>query len=91
MLEAGQLTERDEFGSVVLPDDYADLSQNGLIEVRDDPLMVFFTTWTGFSPDPYCGYEYTEEAAAVESDPLFSGSGEVQALNAEGWYWLCAS
>jgi len=43
----------------VLPDDYADLSHMGLIEVRDDPFMVFFTTWTGFSPDPYCGYEYS--------------------------------
>lgn len=91
MVESGELTERDEFGSVVLPDDHADLSHAGLIEVRDDPFMVFFTTWVGLSPDPYCGYEYSADPAAVEADPLASGTGEATALNDDGWYWICAS
>jgi hypothetical protein len=91
MVLAGQLTERDESGSVVLPDDDADLSHLGVIEVRDDPFMVFFTTWTGSSPDPYCGYEYSADPTAVEVDPRFSGTGEARPLDAQGWYWICAS
>lgn len=89
MVEAGELTERDELGRVLLPPDYADLSSIGRVGVRDDPLMVFFTTWTGFSPDPYCGYEYSADASSVVVDPLGSGRAEVEPLG-DGWYWICA-
>lgn len=90
LLESGAPPERDEFGSVVLPDEYAHLSHMGLIEVRDDPFMVFFTTWVGGSPDPYCGYEYSPDPAAVVLDPRASGTGEAEPLGG-GWYWICAS
>lgn len=90
MLESGALTERDEFSSVVLPGEYAHLSHMGLIEARDDPFMVFFTTWVGTSPDPYCGYEYSPDPAAVVVDPRASGTGEAEPLD-DGWYWICAS
>lgn len=91
MIRAGRLTETDEFGSVILPDEYAGLSQSGKVTVRDDPFMIFFLTWTGFGPDPYCGSEYSEDSTAVAADPLFSGNGDVRPVDgAEGWYWLCA-
>jgi hypothetical protein len=90
LVASGELAERDEDGRVVLPNKYSDLSQAGVIDVRDDPLMVFFTTWVGFGPDPYCGYEYSPEADAVVVDPRGSGTGEAEPLG-DGWYWICAS
>lgn len=53
------------------------------------PLTVFFRTWAGAGPDPYCGYEYADEPAALVADPYGSGHGEVEDIG-NGWYWLCA-
>jgi hypothetical protein len=55
-----------------------------------DPLMVFFLTYTGSSPDPYCGYESAQPGSAPVPDPLGSGAGRAEDLG-NGWYWLCAS
>lgn len=49
-----------------------------------EPLTVFFKTWSGMSPDPYCGYEYAADPTAVEPDPHGSGHGEVEAIGG-GW------
>jgi len=84
MVESGQLTELDEYGRTVLPDGYDDLTKIGVIRVREDPFMVFFHTWSGFSPDPYCGYEYSPDPSAVDVDPLNSGVGEAEPLG-DGW------
>ena len=54
-----------------------------------EPLTVFFLSWTGFAPDPYCGYEYAEDQTSVETDPLKSGHGDIEDIG-NGWYWLCA-
>lgn len=88
LLRAGELTERDEFGRVVLPDDLASATRDGLVHVTDEPFNAFFLTWTSSSPDPYCGYAYAE--GAVNSDPLGSGTSEVEAIS-DGWYWICGS
>ena len=44
----------------------------------------------GFSPDPYCGYEYASDPDLLEVDPLGSGHGIAESLDG-GWYWICAS
>ena len=51
----------------------------------------FFLRTTGFSPDPYCGYEYAPMPELLVLDPLGSGQGEANALDLDGWYWICAS
>jgi len=90
MIRAGQLTEEDEYGQIVLPEDLADASVNGTVQVREDPhFMVFFLTETFFSPDPYCGYEYAPDPADVVEDPLHSGKGSAEPLG-HGWYRVCA-
>jgi hypothetical protein len=90
MIRSGQLTERNEFQQLVLPPQFAGASQGGLLEVRDDPFMVFFITWTGFSPDPYCGYEYAPDPGSLDPDPLGSGHGDEELIG-DSWYWICAS
>ena len=89
MVESGQLTERSEYDDIVLPEGYEDLSNTGVIDVREDPFMVFFTTLVGFGPDPYCGYEYSPDPSAVDVDPHNAGIGEAEPLG-DGWYWICA-
>ncbi len=91
LIRSGQIAERDEYDNVVLPAGLADASIHGKVDVRDEPFMVFFMTWTGFSPDPYCGYEYVADEATVDPDPLGSGSGKELEATGEGWFWLCAS
>ena len=85
MIQTGELTNRDEFNRVILPDDIADTSLTGWVEVREEPLMVFLITWTGSSPDLHCGYEYSADPGAVVTDPLGSGTGNAEPLG-EGWY-----
>ncbi len=51
----------------------------------------FFVRTTGFSPDPYCGYEYAPTLAMLVLDPLGSGQGNAEPLGVDGWYWICAS
>jgi hypothetical protein len=53
-------------------------------------LMVFFYRAAGFSPDPYCGYEYASFPDLLEVDPHGSGGGVAEHLG-DGWYWICAS
>jgi hypothetical protein len=89
MIRAGQLTNRDEHGRVILPNDLAAASIDEVVDIRDDPLMLFFTTWLGASDEAYCGYEYSADAPAVDSDPLQSGEGEAVFVT-ESWYWICA-
>jgi hypothetical protein len=90
MVRSGELAQRDEFGEVVLPEDLADTSVTDTVTVTDDPFMVFFTTWRGWSPDPHCGYEYGPDPQHVAVDPVFSGTGQADALG-DDWYWVCAS
>jgi hypothetical protein len=52
---------------------------------------VFFLRVTGFSPDPYCGYEYAPVPESIVLDPLGSGEGIAEPLPVAGWYWICAS
>lgn len=52
---------------------------------------AFFLRWTFFSPDPYCGYEFTRTAGDLDLDPLGSGQGAAEPLGVPGWYWVCAS
>lgn len=89
LVRDGQLTERDEFDRLILPADLARASIGGRLEVRADPFMVFFTTWTGSSPDPYCGYEYSPTDFGVDPDPLGSGEGEAESIG-DSWFWICA-
>jgi hypothetical protein len=90
-IQDGTLTETDEYGSVLLPAALADLSENGRVDVRrGSGDMVFFTRVVGFSPDPYCGYEYISDPDLLEVDPLGSGHGIAEALGGD-WYWICAS
>lgn len=91
LIRTGQLREHNEYGDVVLPPDFEGASKDGIVTVRDAPFMVFFMTWTGFSPDPYCGYEYAPDEGSVDPDPLASGSGNRLEQIAPGWYWICAS
>ena len=90
LIRSGQLTERDEYHQLVLPSQLAGASKDGLLEVQDDPFMVFFITWTGFSPDPYCGYEYAPDSGSLDPDPLGSGQGHEEPIG-DSWYWICAS
>ena len=51
----------------------------------------FFLRTTGFSPDPYCGYEFAPFPNTLVLDPLGSGHGQAEPLGVDGWYWICAS
>jgi hypothetical protein len=88
LIAAGKITEVGRYpDELVLPKEYADLATDGIVEVGEG--YYFFMTWTGFSPDPYCGYEYAPDAATVSEDPLGSGGGTAESTG-NGWYWICA-
>jgi hypothetical protein len=87
-IESGEIHEIGKYPEeIVLPATYADLSERGVVSARDG--HIFFTTWVGFSPDPYCGYEYAADPDNLEPDPLGSGGGIAEPLG-DGWYWICA-
>src|SRR5258705_328109 len=80
LIRSGQLGDSDEDNQIPLPQPLAAASRDGRVMVRRDPFMVFFLTWTGSSPDPYCGYEFAPETGSVDPDPLGSGHGEEVSL-----------
>jgi hypothetical protein len=89
LVRSGQITEKDEFGRLILPERFADATVHGEVTVFEDPFTVFFLTETFFGPDPYCGYEYTE-GSEPRVDPHGSGRNtELKPLGGE-WWWLCA-
>ena len=57
--------------------------------IEDCGPEVFFLTLTGFSPDPYAGFEYVPAGCTPEPDPLGSGQGITEDLG-DGWYWIQA-
>ena len=89
MIQLGQLGEPDEYDEVALPQPLAGASNRGRVLVRNGPFMVFFVTWTGFSPDPYCGYEFAPDPGSVDPDPLGSGQGQAESIG-DSWFWICA-
>jgi len=91
MIRSGQLANRDELDRILLPDDLASASIGGDVTVRNQPFMVFFTTWVTMSPDPYCGYEFAPDTGSLDPDPEGSGQGREQEAIGDSWYWICAS
>ncbi len=89
---SGALRESDRYGGLVLPDEARGLSVYGTIDVLESACGqgAFFMTLTGFSPDPYAGFEYMPLGCEPETDPLGSGQGTAESLG-EGWYWIEAS
>jgi hypothetical protein len=79
-------------GTYWLPDGYRGLSVGGDVSVWSTACgaSVFFMTVTGFSPDPYAGFEYSPGGCPPEVDPQGSGSGVATDLGG-GWYWIEAS
>ena len=76
----------------LLPDGFGGLASGSSIWVLRDAcgIRVFFLTMTGFSPDPYSGFEYATPGCLPELDPLGSGRGAARDLG-NGWYWINAS
>jgi hypothetical protein len=76
----------------MLPDGFAGLSDTPTVWVQRDDCgtRVFFRTITGFSPDPYGGFEYATPGCIPELDPYGSGRGRARELGG-GWYWINAS
>ena len=68
------------------------LSVRGTVEVieHDCGDRVFFMTLTGYSPDPYSGFEYVPHGCEPEPDPLGSGHGTARPLGNQ-WFWIEAS
>lgn len=79
-------------GDYALPDGFAGLTDDSPLWVQWDEcgIKVFFRTMTGFSPDPYGGFEYSPPVCPPELDPLGSGFGIARDLGG-GWYWIDAS
>ena len=75
----------------LLPDGFTGLSDGRTIWVLEAEcgVRVFFRTITGFSPDPYGGFEYATPGCDPELDPLGSGQGRARALG-YSWYWIDA-
>lgn len=90
LVRSGQITEEDEFGDLILPEEFADATVHGEVTVYTTPFTVFFLTETFLGPDPYCGYLYTEGSEPT-GDPLHSGSNKELKEIGGGWWWLCAS
>lgn len=44
-------------------------------------------TVTGYSPDPYAGFEFVPPGCEPEPDQLSSRHGEVRPLG-DGWFWI---
>ena len=76
----------------MLPDGFGGLADGSTIWVQRDEcgIRVFFLTMTGFSPDPYSGFEYATPGCHPELDPRGSGRGEARDLR-DGWYWINAT
>ena len=89
---AGKLEPGEYRGEYLLPAPAAGLSVHGEVDVIDEPCgkTVFFMTLTGFSPDPYGGFEFVPPGCAPVSDPLGSGQGEAHPMGGS-WYWIEAS
>jgi hypothetical protein len=93
---AGELERADDEyhtdSDYQLPDGFRGLSDRPSIWVHRDAcgIRVFFRTITGFSPDPYGGFEYASAACEPEVDPYGSGQGHARPLG-NGWYWVEAS
>ena len=92
MIRSGELTDEDGDGWVVLPAELSEatIAREGVRVYTEPALTVFFLTQVFYSPDPYCGYEYTDGAEPL-GDPLVSGSNKELEPIDDGWYWLCAS
>jgi hypothetical protein len=88
-LESGLARAPDEMTRRVLASQ-AESGDADRVQAIEGRLMVFFTRVTGFSPDPYCGYEYASSPRALDVDPLDSGTGVAEPLG-DDWYWICAS
>jgi len=89
----GALRPGDYPGYLRLPDGYGWLAMDGEVWTESGGacgLVVFFHTVSGFSPDPYGGFEYVPAGCAVDNDPLGSGAGQARPLDAH-WYWIDAS
>ena len=82
----------DRYGGYVMPEESKGLSVYGTVDVIDSGCgeRVFFMTVTGFSPDPYGGFEYVPPGCQPEVDPLGSGGGIARPLG-DGWFWIEAS
>ena len=85
----GQYASPHDF---VLPDGFTGLSDDRVVWVDRDGcgIEVFFRTITGFSPDPYGGFEFATPGCDPELDPHGSGQGRARDLGG-GWYWIDAS
>jgi hypothetical protein len=92
MAVQGRLAGPNKRGDYWLPDGYGGLSVHGDVTVWRDlcGVSVFFMTVTGFSPDPYWGFEYSPDGCPPSVDPLASGGGTATDLGG-GWYWIEAS
>jgi hypothetical protein len=89
---SGSLPASERYGGYVMPTDAAGLSVYGNVDVADSACgqRFFFMTLTGFSPDPYAGFEFVPTGCEPEVDPLGSGSGVAEPLG-DGWFWIEAS
>jgi hypothetical protein len=91
LIRSGELAGDGELGHVPLPEEYRDATVHGDVQIlAGEHLTVFFMTETFFSPDPYCGYEYTEGSEPI-GDPRGSGGNRELKPLGDGWWWLCAS
>jgi hypothetical protein len=89
---AGALEQLEDERDYHLPDGYRGLADREIVEVWEceaGGTMVFFRTITGFSPDPYGGFEYVPPGCTVEADPHGSGAGVAHHLG-DSWYWIIA-
>ena len=91
-IDSGSLPESERYGGYEMPDGSKGLSVHGTVDVIDDGCgpRVFFMTLTGFSPDPYRGFEFVPAGCQPATDPLGSGGGVAQPLG-DGWFWITAS
>jgi hypothetical protein len=85
----GELETAPWPGEFVLPARARGLSVHGTVDVVYDACgpILFFMTLTGFSPDPYAGFEYVPTGCDPILDPLGSGHGNATDLG-DGWYWI---
>ena len=92
LIASGSLVESERFGGYEMPETTRGLSVHGNVDVIEGGCgaRVFFMTVTGFSPDPYGGFEFVPAGCQPESDPLGSGGGDAQPLG-DGWFWINAS
>jgi hypothetical protein len=92
LIDGGSLTASDRYGGYELPHEARGLSVHGTVEVIDDGCgrRFFFMTVTGFSPDPYGGFQFVPAGCQPHPDPLGSGGGNAESLGG-GWFWINAS